>query len=504
MSRLTRLQYENTVRDLLGIDGKIARSFSPDDRNGLFTANVNTLPTLETTQAYMRGSAGLAAEALKLNRQGLLPANCAALGDQGCGQAFVEALLPRAYRRPTTPQDNEPILASFKLGLDLQDFDRGIELALQTVLMSPDFLYRVERGGQDLSAAAPGAVIALDTYELASRLSYFLWQSMPDEQLFQAAADGSIATPVGRAQQVERMMLSPAFLPTLEHFHAQWLGTEEITGIARSAEEFTGPVASAMGQEIDAFVSDAVLQKQAIADLFLSARARVAPGLAALYGVSGGTPDAEGLVSVTLPQAERAGLLTRAAFLAVHAHDGSTSPTVRGFAIRDRILCETPPEPPADVDATIKPDPNGKPETLRQQLERHASDPACSACHQLMDPVGLGFENYDLIGRYRQMDGALPVDANGTFIGGSGPAVAFNGAVEFSKIVSELPEAKACYAQQWMTYALSRPVERTETCLIEDLGEVGNDPNQGGIRAMLAALATHSVFSIRVLPGSNN
>ncbi|MEN9578584.1 MAG: hypothetical protein RJA70_1593 [Pseudomonadota bacterium] len=504
MARLSRIQYQNTARDLLGIDASHAASLSTDERTGLFAANTTTLPTLETSQAYMRTAATLATEALKQNRQGLLPTDCMALGEAACGRAFIAALLPKAYRRPVSPQDIEPVLASFNLGVQLVGFERGLELALQTVLMSPDFLYRVERGGQDLSTAAPGTVIALDNYELASRLSYFLWQSMPDDQLFAAAADGSIATPSGRTQQVDRMMSSPAFLSMLEHFHAQWLGTEEVTQIARTADEFTNPLAAAMNQEMGLFVSDTIAEKRTVTDLFLSTNAKVSPELAALYDVQGATPGADGLASVTLPEAERAGLLTRAAFLAVHAQDARTSPTVRGYAVRDRVLCQTPPEPPKGVDAVLTPNTTGQPETVRQQLERHASDPACSGCHQLMDPVGLGFENYDLIGRYRQMDGELPVDAKGIFVGGTGPAAKeFNGGVELSKIVAQMPEAKACYARQWMSYALSRSVDEPEACLFQEFAKIADDPNRGGIRGMLQALVTHAVFSVRVLPASN-
>jgi hypothetical protein len=448
--RLTRAQYANTVRDLLGVEvGETAAGFGLDELDGGFASNAKAPLKELQIEKYLEGADALAAKAsADLDR--LVP--CHAGPEAACLDEFIPSFGKRAYRRPLTPVEVDRYRQLFAAGKNGGDFKSGITLVVSTMLQSPYFLYRPELGD---SSAAEKDGLPLTAYETAARLSYFLQNTMPDEQLFAAADAGKLRTPEELAAQARRLLESEKARDTITSFYLQWLELEELEAVEKDPNAypgFTPELRTAMKEEVVEFVDHVSRKADGKLATLLTAKYSFLKGpLFGLYGVpakTGTTP-----TQVDLPAAQRAGVLTLASVMARHAHPDQSSPVGRGYVVSDKLLCVVPPPPPDDVDADIpKPDPNV---STRERFAMHREKPQCASCHTLMDPLGLPFEIYDGIGRFRTNDGKRAVDATGELRGtdADGPV---KDATELAARLSRASQVQYCMARQWFRYAFGR------------------------------------------------
>lgn len=381
----------------------------------------------------------------------------------GAAREVLARFLPRAFRRPVTREEIAKYVALHDMVRKSGDsFEEGLAVALQAVLVSPDFLYRIER---DPPADKPEAPIT--EHELATRLSYFLWSSTPDDELLEAATRGTLRQPAVLEKQIRRMLQSPKAAALAKNFAGQWLQTramESVTPDFTMFPEFDAYLRMSMQRETELFFEHIVREDRSILDFLDANYSFLNERLAGFYGVPGvkGTE----FRKVDLTGTPRAGVLTHASVLTVSSYATRTSPVLRGKWILDNILNDPPPPPPANVPAleeTIK----GKPDAaLRDQLELHRKAPACAGCHVRMDPLGVGLENFNAIGAWRTQDGKLPVDASGKLPDGR----SFNGPAELRAVLrSDSKLFAACLAEKMLVYALGRGLEAHDRPTLKEL-----------------------------------
>jgi hypothetical protein len=497
LRRLTRSQYEHTIRDLLGISGGFSTQLAPDEKVGAFYSNATTPVSELLAEQYMRLAEEIADEAVA-DLAGLVPCDPEIADPVACGEDFVDGFGLRAFRRPLTSHERASLISLFEIGHAQEGFAGGARLVVEAVLQSPQFLYHLEVG---LPSTGADDVVALDAYELASRLSYFLWDTMPDEALFAAAAAGGLDTPEALREQAERMLDDPRATDAIASFHQQWLHLEGLAGLEKSAEfypEFDVALRDAMAKETQRFADWVIRYDDArLETLFTASYSFLEGPLFSLYGV---TPPAEHdpRLPVELDPTQRAGILTHAGVLATHAHADQSSPIHRGMLVRENILCTPLAPPPPEVDVVPPPvDPDA---TTRERFDQHRADPACAGCHDLIDPLGFGFEHYDGIGAYRTLEAGKPVDASGEVVGTLDIDGPFDGALELSRLLAESEQVRTCVAQQWFTFGFGRPPADGDGCSFEALTEAFAESDYD-IRELLLAMVTTDSFRHRRIEG---
>lgn len=398
--------------------------------------------------------------------------------DAACLEQSLQVLAKRAYRRPASAEELGLLKTVYDGSRAEGDtLSEGLALAIEAMLLAPQFLYRLEFGDPDRQSDRSG-VVALSGYEVASRLSYLLWSTMPDEELFAAAESGEIDRVEGVVAQAERMLDHPKAGASIERFFLQWLDLHRLDPESPTGEKDAGEYPQynealrlAMVQETSALVKQVVLDEGgSLADLFLASRAYLTPALAEFYGLEAPTVvdevegDADGDVAVEPagwvefpPDYPRRGLLTHASFLAAHADSVYPSPTFRGLFVAERMLCRPPPPVPADVIDSVATG-STEPQTNRERFTLHMEAPECSGCHALFDPMGFPFEHYDAIGGYRSEDNGFPVDASGAFLSGDTQDGTVSDALELVERASRSDAVGDCLTEQWYRYAFgSKP-----------------------------------------------
>ncbi len=381
-----------------------------------------------------------------------------------CIQRIVTNLANHAYRRPATPQEVAALMRFVALARSQgQNAEEGIQLAIQAMLVSPNFLFKIEN--RSVSAAHP-----VSDYELASRLSYFLWSSMPDDELLKLAAEHKLHDVAALDAQVTRMLADPRSSALASNFGGQWLQTRNLDVVKPDPKKFpewNADLREAMKTETRMFFDYMLRENRPISD-FLNARYTfLNEKLAKFYGID----DVKGpeFRRVDLKTDQRGGLLSQAGVLTVSSYPTRTSVVLRGQFILDNILGSPVPPPPPDIppldEAAV-----GKSSSLRQQMEKHRADPACAVCHNKMDPLGFSLENYNGIGQWRTMDGAFPVDSSGSLPSGK----TFSTPAEMrAALTGSLPEFTACLTRKLLTYALERGLEsydaRTVSAIEKDI-----------------------------------
>ena len=372
-----------------------------------------------------------------------------------CARTAVSSLVRRAWRRPPTAAEIDRLTAMVTdAQRDGDTIERGVELAVQSVLSSADFLFRFERG----SAAAVG------DHELASRLSYFLWSSMPDDELLRLADEGKLNSPGVVEAQIHRMLADPKASALVENFAAQWLQLRSLARAKPDPARFPtadDELLEAMRVETTLFTGAIFGEDRSILDFLDAPFSFVNAPLARHYGIAG--PTGEQFERVTLGDSRR-GLLTQAAILTVSSYPTRTSPVIRGKWVLENILGAPPPPPPHTPlieESKIDPD-----VPFRKQLEQHRANPTCAACHARMDQIGFGFESYDAVGAWRTHEGKLPVDASGTLPGGR----TFGGPLELIAILkTQSPDFARTFAEKLLTYALGRGLERYDRVAVDGI-----------------------------------
>lgn len=446
LRRLTVRQYTNTLVDLFGADLVLPTSLEPD----------TTLEGLASLGAAISATSPLGVERYEsaadlVAGQVFADGSTSALGcepsgpsDAGCAASFVASMGQRVFRRPLTADEADRFVGLVtSVGADAGDFAVGAHHALAAMLQSPHFVYRTEHQGGDL-----------DPYELAYRLSYFLWNGPPDEVLLAAAAAGELSDEAGKAEQVERMLEDPRFRRGVRDFFSELYHLERLGGLTKDPTVFrhsSSELWASARVETLAVLEDLVVDRDAdYRELLDTRRTYIDARLAAVYGVE--APSVEGFGWTELPEdAGRRGLLGHASVLGVNAHPTSSSATRRGKFIRGTLLCQFIPPPPADVDTSI-PEASNAP-TLRDRLQVHQEDPTCASCHIPLDSVGLGLENFDGIGRWRSRENDALIDASGTVDG-----TFFADAAELGTALAQHESLAPCLTERLYGYAVGHPV----------------------------------------------
>lgn len=408
---LLATQYQNAIADLLGPEAAAAVTPPRDvPVNGLTAIGASQLAVSSSSVDAYEANAYLAAQAALLARRATL-VTCvpASTADRVCMQQLAERFVPRAFRRPATAAElTRWTQVGVTVATAFDAFDRGVEFMLAGLLQSPAFLYLDEVGVPDVAGHR-----TLTAWELASRLSFFLTNAPPDDQLRAAAANGALSDEAGVRAQAQRLLRTPQARTAMTQLFDELLDLSQLDHLAKDAQTFPtfqASLGTSMREETRRTLLDLGFDQPAdFRDLFTRRSTFVDGPLAQHYGLGAVT----GWSRVQLPP-ERAGLLTQASFLALQSHPSANSPTYRGRFIRERLLCQTIPPPPINVSTTLPPPPTNTHRTLRQKLEVHVQNASCAGCHQLMDPLGFAFEGFDATGRKQALDDGLPIDASGS------------------------------------------------------------------------------------------
>jgi len=494
--RLSHTQWENATRDLLRLDARsgLSSSFIPDPTSGLFDNSGSSLSVDRNLWiGYQRAAEQLAdqisADAAALDR--LAPA---AATPAARLSTFIRDFGLRAYRRPLTGAEQTRLAALAARAAEfhptLDPFTGGARVVIEATLQSPHFLYRPEMG-----PAADGTV-TLSSYEIASRLAFALWNSIPDDALLAAAAADSLRTTAGVRAQAERMLEDPRAHDMVGDFHFQWLDARKYADITRSTTlfpEYDPALPESMKQEALRFVDAVVFDDDGGLGELLTASFTVADArIARVYGVA----EPADWQRVELgPQ--RAGLFTQIGFLAAQSTSTTSDPIHRGVQLNRRVLCADLPAPPMEV-APLPGPSSTIPQTLRQRVDAHTGRGTCGArCHGgLINPIGFAFENYDALGRWQDTDNGLPVDAAARYEFESGVFRGYANAVELATIIAAESATHRCYTGHWLEYLYGRQRQPVDDAIVARVAE----QSLGGsvsVRDVIVELVTSGPFLSR-------
>ena len=389
-------------------------------------------------------------------------------GEEACAKRVLSKLMRRAYRRPVVERDFEAPMKFFRQARSESGFDAGIEMALSAVLVSPEFLFRVE---QDPAGAAPGVAYKLSDLQLASRLSFFIWSSIPDDELLETAARGGLSSPAVLEKQVRRMLADPRSRALVTNFASQWLhlrNLESVTPDMRTYPDFDDNLRQAFRQETELFFESIVRENRSVLELLSANYTFLNERLAKHYEIPGVYGSRFRRVDFGADNQQRGGLLRHGSILTVTSYATRTSPVIRGKWVLDNILGIPPPPPPASVPALSENTSVIKALTIRERLAQHRANPACHGCHQLMDPVGFSLENYDAVGRWRSREAgtSAAVDSAGGLPDGS----KFDGVTGLQRAILNRPELFAStLTEKLLTYGLGRGTEYYDAAAVRSI-----------------------------------
>jgi hypothetical protein len=386
--------------------------------------------------------------------------------ETGCATKILSALARRAYRRPTTNEDIQTLLSFYRPARTQGDFDAGIRAGIERILVSPDFLFRI---AADPAGAAPGTAYVLPDIELASRLSFFLWSSIPDDELLDTAIRGKLHEPSVLDRQVRRMLGdNRARTALVQNFFEEWLQTRNVWLLTPDLNQkfpwFDDNLRVAFVKEMELFLDAQLKEDRSIVDLLTSDKTFLNEQLARHYGVSG--VYGSHFRPVTLTDENRFGLLGKAAVLSVTSYSTRTAPTIRGKYLLENILAAPPPAPPPNVPALDETSKDGKPRSVREMLETHRKNPVCASCHARMDPLGLSLENFDALGQWRTTDAGVPINASGVLLDGTkvdGPAALRRA------LVAQKEQFVRTVTGKLLTYAVGRGLEHYDAPAIRGI-----------------------------------
>jgi hypothetical protein len=491
LRRLTEQQYLNSITDLLGGGLVLPTSLEPDESSdGLLSigAGRSALSPLGV-ENYEDAAFDLAEQVMEPGeaREALVMCTPAGNADDSCAAETLEAFGTRAWRRPLTSEELNALVAiAGDAGTTLGDFYEGLELAMGYLLQSPHFLYRIELGDLDEQG-----VRRYSDYEMASRLSYFLWNTTPDDTLMAAAADGRLSSSDDIAAEVDRMLADDRARDGFRNLVDEMLELFDLEELIKDPTVFPAmrsEIGPSAREETLSTVEALVFDRDEDFRNWLTTRETyLDPNLAMLYAVP--APSLEGFAKATLPaKGARRGLLGQASILSLHAHPVSTSATRRGLFIRKTLLCQHIPPPPADVDTSI-PEPSPDALTLRDRVATHLEEPFCANCHLAMDPMGLALENFDGIGLYRETENGATIDPSGDLDG-----VPFETPVELTEVLWENPNFTACMADTVYSYAAGHRPDLGEMDYASWLHRRFRDEGYS-MKALLREVATSETFA---------
>jgi hypothetical protein len=478
---LTPSQYDHSVLDLLQVAGTPSKGFV----NGVDSQ-------LDDVGVELRANA-----AASVARQAVAtlaawsPCAQPQATDAACEAVLIQKLGARAYRHPLSPAETTELKTLFDAGLKEKDFATGVEWFLTGLLQSPDFLYQLAR---PQSGEKADAVVALSSYELASRLSYFVWDGPPDDGLYAAAASGALNDAAMLPQQVGRLMQDARFSRGVGAFYSSWLKLSGFGEVARDATGFTSAVVSSLERSLLAtatqlYSSDA----PNIASLFSGQSYYLDGPLRTFYGLPGDRTSTA-LTLTEMPNEGRTGILTHPGLMALLARPGETNPISRGLFVRRTLMCQELPPPPAGVAIPQLP-PVSTNVSTRERLDQHASNAMCAVCHNMIDPPGYALEGFDQVGRHRTMDGGKAVDTSGSMTSAGDLAGAFATGPELLARFSQSRDVRACFAKKYFEFAAEHLASAEDACAIDMIGK--SFATTGDLKGLVAAIATSPAFRVR-------
>jgi len=487
LTRLTNREYQNTLEALFpsaALAAPVLPTEAKDD--GFDNVGKNQSPTAVWVEAYFE-QAGAVASSVAAG----VVAACGS-SDAACAEAALLGLAERVFRKPVADDERQRLVAVLTEATTKWGLVKGTEVAVRGLLQTPQFLYRLELGVPQTGQAA----LALGPFELASRLSYLLWDSMPDDALLASARAGALSQPVELAAQARRLLAAPPARQAVALFHSQWLRFEKMATLVKSEALFPGfdvATADSLRASTERFVDAAFWEQRSLDSFLTSPTVYANTSLAPILGVAVSGSE---LLAVQAPAGQRAGILTQPGLLAGFAHETAGSPVLRGVFVLDRLLCAKPPPPPPDVPPAPATDENGPASTTRQRFEQHLNSPVCSACHKTIDGIGFGFENYDFVGAYRTEESGIPVDASGELLGSLDADGSFNGAVELGARLADSKQTQACVSRYWYRYAFGLADGDVNACallpVVRDFQASGLD-----LQELVVAIVRSSSFRTR-------
>jgi hypothetical protein len=498
--RLTRFEYNRTVRDLLGDTSNPADVLPPEEEVAGFNNQAAALTSSDLLiEQYMKVAEDVSARAV-LDVDALLPDCDPGLdGSDTCALSFIQDFGSRAFRRPASQTEIERLKGVFDWAVndpDLGRFEDGIQLVIEAALQSPSFLYRPELGAE---TPIEGDVVPFTSWEMATKLSYMLWNTMPDDALFAAAEADELQTKEQIAAQATRMLEDEKARDLIRNFHTQWLLLTHLDSVTKDTSiypAFSGSLRPLWTEEIQAFVEHVILEGDGSLQTLLTADfSFMNEELASFYGGDVLDPvTGPEFRQVQLDPDRRAGFLTSAGLMATHANVNQSSPVFRGKFVREQLMCNTLPPPPNDL--VIEPpelDPN---KTTKEQFEEIGANPACSGCHTLMNPIGFIFEHYDGVGQWRDQQNGKDIDAVGEVVQTDDIDGEYDGALELASALAASTQVQECISSQWFRFAYNRTVTQEDSCSVEQLNDVFRSSNFN-VRALLVALTQTNAFLYR-------
>ena len=416
----------------------------------------------------------------------------AAIRELACARQIISTLARRAYRQPVGEGDLKPLLDFYQTGRRESGFEAGIQRALQAILASPRFTFRIER---DPAGIPTGRAYAISDIELASRLSFFLWSSIPDDALLTVAASGTLHTPAVLEQQVRRMLADRKSEALVKNFAGQWLQLRNVKSILPNSDEFPDfddSLRQSMLRETELFVESIIREDRSVIDLLTANYTFVNERLARHYGI----PNVYGsrFRKVSLADDARRGLLGQGSILALTSHAERTSPVVRGKWVLDNILGAPVPPPPPDVPTFKDNEPGQKPKTMRELMAQHRNNPSCATCHRMMDPIGFALENFDAVGAWRTREPAGPIDASAELPDG----ITVQGPVTLRHALVKRPEVfVTTLAEKMMTYGLGRGLTYHDMPTIRSVVR-SSEANKYRFSAVVLAIVKSEPFRMKV------
>ncbi len=455
---ISQEQYVNTLAYVFGPDISVSAHFAPFRRtDGLLEVGAaNAGVTTGQMQEFQRTAGALAEKVVSPeHRNFLIPCvpRRETAADRSCAATFLGSVGRLLYRRPLSSEERTMLVAQASdAATRLKDFYAGLSVALEGILVSPQMLFIIDRPEPD--PKSPGHR-RLDSFSLASRLSFFFWNAAPDDELLRMAERGELQTPQGESRAVDYLLASPRLETGVRAFFDDMLGFDDFAVLSKDPgiyPAFVGDtVQDAREQTLRTIVDHLIVRRLDYRDLFTTRHTFLSPSLATLYSV----PTPPGWTPYEIPaDSKRVGLLTQIAFLASHAHPGRSSPTLRGKALRELLLCQTVPRPPPNVDFSLIEDPKSTLRTARERLAAHRANPVCAGCHKITDPIGLALENFDGAGQYRELERGAPIDASGTLDGKN-----FTDPVGLAQTVHDNPALTACVVRRAYAYGTGGPVK---------------------------------------------
>jgi hypothetical protein len=483
---LTPSQYDNTISDLVKVGGDPSKDFG-----GGVATQLDDL----SVELRANAAADIAHQAVLALSQ-WSPCTSPPATPAACEQQIIDKIGPQVYRHPLAAAERQELQTLFDAGVQEKDFATGVEWFLSGVLQSPDFLYQLSKlqpGEQ------PGQLVAIPPYELASRLSYFIWDSTPDDALYAAASTSELAQAVRLESQLDRMQEDPRFLRGITGFYTSWLNLGGFREVARDDAAFTTDIVSALQTSL--LMGATKLYQGAapanVADLFSGSTYYLNGALRSFYGRAGSDT---AFTAADMASDERRGILTHPALMALLARPDQSNPISRGLFMRRSILCQDLPPPPAGVVIPPLP-PVAAGLSTRDRLDQHTKSALCASCHNLIDPPGFALENFDQVGRHRSADSGKPTDTSGTMSSAGDLNGDFATGTDLLSRIAQSQEVKGCFAQKYFEYAVSRFVASEDACSVDGLKR--SFVPSGDLLALVVSIVNTDSFRFRMSEGGS-